>query len=115
MLNIQIFCRNERFRSFYYVHVTRKSCQNNVQRARFTLMKLKAGRAGRRGKIRSRFGQDVTTSMNKFFSLKFFFHPLALFSHRKMKLIRFYYGLMFKCFFYVDSILLHFLRSVLAN
>jgi len=29
-LNIQNFCTNVHFGSFYYVHVTRKSCQNDV-------------------------------------------------------------------------------------
>jgi len=28
MLNVQIFCTNVRFGSFYYVRLTRKSCQN---------------------------------------------------------------------------------------
>jgi len=30
MLNVHIFCTNVQFGSFYYVHVTRKSCRNDV-------------------------------------------------------------------------------------
>jgi len=30
-LNVRIFCTNLRFGSFYNVHATRKSCQNDVR------------------------------------------------------------------------------------
>jgi len=43
MLNVRVFRTNVRFGSFYYIHVTRKNCQNERSYEKFvrlTLMKL---------------------------------------------------------------------------